>query len=51
VLEVLRELLTGGHTDEVLALVAKLVARNHELELLLAKARESKNRGERVARE
>ena len=49
VLEVLRELLTGGHDDEVIALVAKLVARNRELELLLAKLRESKNRGERAA--
>jgi transposase len=51
VLEVLRELLTSGHDDEVIALVAKLVARNRELELLLAKLRESKNRGERVPRE
>lgn len=47
-LEVLRELLAGGNTDEVMALVAKLVARNRELELLLAKVRESRNRGEHL---
>src|SRR5215212_8245647 len=49
VLEVLRELLRGRHDDAVIALVTKLVARNHELELLLAKLRESKNRGEHVS--
>jgi hypothetical protein len=43
--------LTSGHDDEVIALVATLVARNRELELVLAKLRESKNRGERVPRE
>jgi transposase len=49
VLEVLSELLKGGRTDDVIALVTKLVSRNHELELLLAKLRESKNRGEHVS--
>lgn len=50
VLEVLRELLLAGHTEEALGLVAKLVARNGELELLLAKVRESRNRGEHLSR-
>lgn len=50
VLEVLRALLDGGHSDEVLALFGKLVARNHELELLLGKLRDSKNRGEHLSR-
>jgi transposase len=49
VLDVLRELLAGRHDDAVLALVTKLVARNKELELLLAKMRESKNRGEHIS--
>ena len=49
VLDVLRELLTLGRNDEVLALVTKLVSRNHELERLLAKLRESKNHGERIS--
>lgn len=49
VLDVLRELLAGRHDDEVLALVTKLVARNRELELLLGKLREGKNRGEHIA--
>jgi transposase len=47
VLEVLRELLAQGSTQEVLALVAKLVARNNELEKRLAEAlfRGKKNEG------
>ena len=49
VLEVLRALLTQGHDTEVIALFTKLVARNQELELLLGKLRESKNRGERIS--
>lgn len=49
VLEVLRQLLAGGRTDEVIALVAKLLSRNRELELLLAKMRESRKRGEGVS--
>jgi transposase len=49
VLDVLRELLAGHHDAEVIALVAKLVARNKELELLLAKLREGKNRGEHIS--
>ena len=49
VLDVLRELLSGRRDEDILALVSKLVARNNELELLLAKMRESKNRGERVS--
>ena len=48
-LDVLGELLKGGRTDDVIALVTKLVSRNRELELLLAKLRDSKNRGERVS--
>jgi transposase len=36
VLEVLRELLAEGRTDEVLSLVTKLVLRNHDLEKRLA---------------
>jgi len=51
VLDVLRELMAGGHSEEALALVAKLLARNEELEKLLAAARASKNRGERLSKE
>jgi len=36
VLEVLKELLAGGHADAVIALVAKLLTRNSELERKLA---------------
>src|SRR5262249_50809672 len=49
VLDVLKELLAGRRDDEVIALVAKLVARNGELELLLAKLRERRNKGEHIA--
>jgi len=50
VLEVLRELVAGNaHAKEILALVAKLVTRNQELELLCAKLRERGNRGEHVS--
>lgn len=47
VLEVLRELLAEGRSDEVLGLVAKLLARNGELERKLAEAlaRGHKNEG------
>src|SRR5687767_18576 len=47
VLEVLRELLAQGLTEEVLAVVAKLVARNNELEKQLAELyrRGRKNEG------
>jgi transposase len=48
VLDVIRELLAGGRSDEAMAVVAKLVARNAELELLVGKMRE-KNRRERVS--
>src|SRR5260370_14040469 len=48
VLEVVRELLAGGRGEELLAVVSKLLARNAELELLLAKLRD-KNRRERVS--
>ncbi len=46
-LDVLRELLTEGRSDEVLALVSKLLARNGELERKLAEAltRGRKNEG------
>jgi transposase len=52
VLDVLRELL-GDHasTPAVLAVVAKLVSRNQELEMLLAKLRASKHTNERVSKE
>lgn len=50
-LAVLATLLDGfERSDEILALVTKLVARNRELELLLGKLRESKGRGERISR-
>jgi transposase len=49
VLDVLRELLASRQDDTVIALVTKLVARNQELELLLGKLRESKNRGEHIS--
>lgn len=49
VLEVLRGLLSDGRNDDVIALVAKLVSRNEELELLLSALRQSKNRGERIS--
>lgn len=49
VLDVVGELLASGHDAEVLAVVQKLVSRNNELELLLAKLRESKNRGEHIS--
>jgi transposase len=49
VLDVVKELHAGGRGDELVALVAKLVERNAELERLLAKFSESKNRGEHVS--
>lgn len=49
VLEVVRELFAGGRGDDLFAVVTKLVSRNEELELLLAKLRESRNRGEHVS--
>jgi len=48
VLEVIRELLAGGRSEELLAVVGKIVARNAELELLVATMREP-NRRERVS--
>src|SRR5262249_12996689 len=51
VLDVLKELLVSGRSDEVIALVQKLVARNEELERLLSKLRSSKNPGEGITRE
>ena len=52
VLDVLRDLLVGVASSEaVLEVVAKLVSRNHELELLLAKLRASKHHNERIAKE
>lgn len=52
VLDMLSELL-GDHGSRlaVLEVVAKLVSRNQELELMLAKARASKHHNERVAKE
>ena len=49
VLEVVGELHDGGKKPELLAVVAKLVARNVELERLISKLRESKNRGEQIS--
>lgn len=49
VLDMLKGLLAERRDEEVIALVAQLVARNANLELLLAKLREKKNRGEHVA--
>jgi transposase len=50
VIEVLRELLSDAtNADQVLAVVAKLVSRNEELERLLALARERRNKGEKLA--
>lgn len=50
VLDVLCQLLGGAaHADQILALFRKVVARNEELELLCAKLRERKNRGEHVS--
>ena len=51
VLDVLRELLSSGHDEEVIALVARLVSRNAELEKLLAMARMSKKKGEGISHE
>jgi transposase len=48
VLEVVRELLAGGRSEELLAVVSKIVARNAELESLVAKMREP-NRREHVS--
>jgi transposase len=50
-LDVVRELLGEGRTEDVLAVVAALVSRNRELEMLLAKMRESRNRGEHISAE
>ncbi len=49
VLDVVKELLAAGHDEAAVAVVAKLVARNEELERLITKLRESKNRGEHVS--
>jgi len=49
VLEVVRALLASERDDDVIAVVAKLVERNKELELLLAKMRQGKNRSERTS--
>jgi transposase len=51
VLDVLRELLVGGNDAAVVELFTKLVSRNRELEMLLAKIRASKHSNERVAKE
>lgn len=48
-LDVVKELLAAGHDDAAVAVVAKLVARNEELERLITKLRESKNSGEHVS--
>jgi transposase len=48
VIDVLTALLAGRRDSDVVALVTKLVERNRELELLLAKLRQSKNHSERI---
>ncbi len=51
-LDVVRELLGPGPVaQQVLSVVAALVSRNRELEMLLAKMRESRNRGEHISAE
>jgi transposase len=49
VLEVVKTLLAGGQNEELIAVVSKLVARNEELERLIANLRASKNRGEHIS--
>lgn len=49
VLEVLRELLEEGRTEDAVALVVKLVARNHELERLLAEVKSKAKKSEGVS--
>lgn len=49
-LEVLRELLADGRTEDAVALVAKLIARNSELERLLAEAKRKAKKSEGVSR-
>jgi transposase len=49
VLEALRELLKSGRDDEVLELVAKLVARNSELEKRLAEIAARRHHGEGIS--
>lgn len=51
VLDVLRELLVSRRDEEIVELVSQLVSRNRDLELLVAKMRESKHHGERVPQE
>ena len=48
-MRVLGELLAEGRTDEVMALVAKLVSRNSELELLLSSSKSSGKKNEGVS--
>jgi transposase len=49
VLEVVKELLAGRRNDELVAVVAKLVTRNEELERLIMNLRDRKNRGEHIS--
>lgn len=49
-LEVLRELLAEGRTEDAVALVARLVARNSELERQLAEAKTKAKKSEGVSR-
>src|SRR5436190_7146412 len=50
-LDVVRSLLGEGRSEDVLAVVAALVSRNRELEMLLAKMRAGRNPGEHVSAE
>lgn len=49
VLDMLSELLAERRDDAVVELVAQLVARNRDLELLVAQMRQSKSRGEHIS--
>ena len=49
VLDVLKELLAEGRTEDVLAVVEKLVARNHDLEERLAELRRGRKKNEGVS--
>ena len=51
VLDVLQDLLVGRNDSAIVELVAKLVSRNRELEMLLAHVRTGKHSSERVAKE
>ncbi len=52
VIDVIRELLgPAERADEILAIIAKLVGRNEDLERLLAQMKGAKNRHEHISRD